>query len=81
MKNHTPGPWAARQVAYDRSTPFHVQDVDGAGEVAKCANKHDARLIAAAPELLAALEAIERDSEDELSRERARTAIKKVRGE
>lgn len=57
MKKHTPGPWKSTESPH--ATPgsvFLINNPDGAiGEVRR--NEADARLIAAAPDLLAAAEA------------------------
>jgi hypothetical protein len=48
MTQHTPGPWIVAG-EWDVESPEH-------GQVATCETHEDARLIAAAPDLLAALE-------------------------
>lgn len=55
--SHTPGPWAYDQET-DNSTDFWVFQSDGPVRVAVECSEADARLIAAAPDLLAALQAI-----------------------
>ena len=63
---HTPGPWVANIPPTDRMAPT-VDAVDG--EVCTCecgvnrTNRHNARLIAAAPELLEACEDLLSDYE------------------
>ena len=51
---HTPGPWRVNDTIYRHS--FHIVDQEGAfvADTDRC----NARLIAAAPELLAALQAV-----------------------
>ena len=53
---YTPGPWAAG-ASGDRVYPHQVKDSEGT-PVARAVLVADARLIAAAPDLLAALQAI-----------------------
>lgn len=53
MSKHTSGPWKAQQVEYG----FAITDQEGY-EISPTRNISDARLIAAAPEMLAALEAV-----------------------
>ena len=60
--SHTPGPWFIEQRHYDGRTHCWITASDGHGwagnrymSVSGCIDKHDARLIAAAPELLEAL--------------------------
>lgn len=53
MGEHTPGPWKVQQMKYG----FAITDQEGY-EISPTRNISDARLIAAAPELLAALEAV-----------------------
>jgi hypothetical protein len=55
--SHTPGPWAYEQES-DNSTDFWVFQAHGPARVAVEVSERDAALIAAAPELLAALQAI-----------------------
>lgn len=68
MSGHTPGPWVARQSG---SFTFQAFDIEGRGRLVTClsgsiyttaeqdeAMAADARLIAAAPEMLEALEAV-----------------------
>lgn len=50
--NHTPGPWHYER-GRDKVHPFYVIGDDF--DLARCANEADARLIAAAPELLEAI--------------------------
>ncbi len=56
--SHTLGPLLVRYVptAYNGPTPFLVESDGGAGLVARAVTEADARLIASAPELLAALD-------------------------
>ena len=53
QSKHTPGPWSV--VEYNEGRNMDIQDSKGAGVL----TKDNARLIAAAPDLLAALELIE----------------------
>ena len=70
MAQHTPGPWHLTPIAggYRRTGGFKVDPKDGHGAIAKVSyrytmtnnldeGQHNAKLIAAAPALLAALEA------------------------
>lgn len=97
---HTPGPWRIdRAIAYDDGdngmSAVSISG-DGWGEFAKCLVKFDdedppegqanARLIAAAPDLLSALERLEMVSglalmSDDPARMAARAAIAKAKGE
>jgi hypothetical protein len=52
---HTPGPWAYEQ-EFDNSTDFWVFQANGPARIACEVSERDAALIAAAPELLAALQ-------------------------
>lgn len=58
---HTPGPWAARKDSSGKVTVYSTQ-VPGLGTICKLGcwpiDEEDARLIAAAPELLEALKSI-----------------------
>ena len=53
MSKHTAGPWKVQQMEYG----FAITDQEGY-EISPTRNISDARLIAAAPEMLAALEAV-----------------------
>lgn len=80
---HTPGPWATCNTT--------VYAVDDGEPVARCLDKEihrafsDAKLIAAAPELLAALEVaveyFDRNEIDCIAHDDAKEAIKKAKGE
>lgn len=80
---HTPGPWYV--VRYEGN--WFVESDSGsrhrviASVPLSDEEKADAALIAAAPEMLDALEAIEADSDDPISRRIAGAAIKKAQGE
>ena len=54
---HTPGPWTFDQED-DNSTDFWVFQANGPARIAVEVSERDAALIAAAPELLAALQAL-----------------------
>lgn len=56
---HTPGPWTYRLDGQELSIEG-VLWTGSFGDVGSCPNEHDARLIAAAPEMLAALQAVVR---------------------
>ena len=92
---HTPGPWTAECVgstgAHDNPTDVY-EVLSRAARVCEFATEVDAKLIAAAPELLAACEAVMRDfrnfvSENPIVKGESpcitdvRAAIKKARGE
>jgi hypothetical protein len=91
MNKHTPGPWVFyRQSSCDRGDSYGVKAPAPHYCVIPPLNidPADARLIAAAPELLAALRAmlaccydIEKDIETEDAVEAARAAIAKATGE
>lgn len=87
LKNveHTPGPWELFEPSAEETTQLigngtiHIADIYMTDFPAGAA---DARLIAAAPELLAALEAlVDSDYKGLESRNKAETAIRKARGE
>lgn len=86
MSTHTPGPWAAAPIGSGRwaitVSQMRNEDVGAAGF-----GKADAHLIAAAPELLYALEALLAVTDEydlplsDPERIAARAAIAKARGE
>ena len=95
MSKHTPGPWTAQHwiddvhevegfeiLAGGHPVPLSTLETDDAEEA-----RDNARLIAAAPDLLAALEAIElgcsfpADDVQRAIRDRARAAIAEALGE
>lgn len=88
---HTPGPWEASEVNEDVDDGFfgnavvimHEDDEDylpGHVTISSCQPKSDANLIAAAPDLLEALEGmLDECNGDEI--DKARAAIKRARGE
>ena len=91
---HTPGPWFIERRTYDNETTYYgVTASDGHGwsgnrymSVSGCIDEHDARLIAAAPELLEALQKIAGNTYDEWTNGAeaariARAAIAKATGE
>jgi hypothetical protein len=90
MSNHTPGPWKVSRrfdVYQDTQTPgvggTFVATTKGVSELPESVNQvceADARLIAAAPELLKALQDI-LIFDSALSQENARAAIRKAIGE
>ena len=92
IAQHTPGPWEAKEYTNSRITggygvfarDSNIPIVEGAyGEDIATADANT-RLIAAAPDLLAALEAV-LDKPDDVTVyeaiERARAAIRKAKGE
>ena len=97
MSKHTPGPWAikkspkAEAVTDGKDWPWLVSYNDGGYEgylaIVQTENaKANARLISAAPELLEALENLERTAglpamQDDPARAAARAAIAKAKGE
>ena len=52
--SHTPGPW----IVFMGEAFFHILPAGRPGEVASCAKSDNADLIASAPDLLAALQAV-----------------------
>ena len=90
MSNHTPGPWKVSRrfdVYQDTQMPgvggTFVASTKGISELPESVNQvceADAKLIAAAPELLSALQAILL-CDYAGSRENARKAIRKAKGE
>lgn len=101
MSKHTPGPWTftSEQISddgvqiHDEIRCFHLQSgdtvvLDGCGccDSPRLGNPADARLIAAAPDLLGALEVIvatehERHGYNPFWTDQARAAIAKAKGE
>jgi hypothetical protein len=85
MSAHTPGPWFARSTTFNDGGDFEIRSENGffiAGTIGGMRQEGaNARLIAAAPELLAALDMMERhfsrydDTHNNLVLEQARTAI------
>lgn len=81
MSGHTPGPWAVAMVgesharidAADRDVTVAVMDCEPGDGEARTVLRADAALVAAAPELLAALERL---AEYETDGERYRFAIR-----
>jgi hypothetical protein len=90
MSNHTPGPWKVSRrfdVYQDTQTPgvggTFIATTKGVSELPESINQvceADAKLIAAAPELLKALQDI-LIFDSALSQENARAAIRKATGE
>ena len=90
MSNHTPGPWKVSRrfdVYQDTQTPgvggTFIATTKGISELPESVNQvceADAKLIAAAPELLKALQDI-LIFDSALSQENARAAIRKAIGE
>ena len=90
MSNHTPGPWKVSRrfdVYQDTQTPgvggTFVATTKGVSELPESVNQvceADAKLIAAAPDLLKALQDI-LIFDSALSQENARSAIRKAIGE
>jgi hypothetical protein len=87
--SHTPGPWSENindQTANDYHTiaggiGYHMEGKDPGIWLAGCMSQADARLIAAAPDLLEALEELVRDGYSEENEQRALSAIAKAKGE
>lgn len=86
---HTPGPWKGNGTLIESDAPSYIASVNYAGSVEE--TRANARLIAAAPELLAALERIayapfgraeatHAEVLDDITR-LARAALDRVRGE
>ena len=90
---HTPGPWFIEQRTDDNgATHCRITASDGHGwsgnrymSVSGCIDEHDARLIAAAPELLEALQSVLDNCLDSeglcAAHAKARAAIAKATGE
>ena len=91
MNGHTPGPWGAYP-HWTRSDEYHITDKGGVGAFAPIAKvkgdkrdtlhqlKDNARLIAAAPDMLLALQLIEANAADSIEwiRSIAKGAINKA---
>jgi hypothetical protein len=86
----TPGPWAVRHKKSIGRPIIQVGNPETGFFVCKCDTMEDAHLIAAAPELLEALETLLRvddewhasiNSEMALARYAARVALRKAKGE
>jgi hypothetical protein len=62
MSKHTPGPWVLDQGVSSKVMLIDSKATNGAvGEIVDCRNPADARLIAAAPDLLEALKYVLED--------------------
>ena len=84
MSQHTPGPW--KVVPYEKDSAWECIEARGAhlACVSKAENPANARLIAAAPELLAALEQMAAECRKKgpfKSLPNARAAIRAAKGE
>ena len=85
MSKHTPGPWAIRQEKEGWCRIYAPKDYYVGGEIAHYVSNANANLIAAAPELLEALQYLANvcpaiDAQGEEAHQRARAAIKKATG-
>lgn len=91
MSKHTPGTWQAINWTYHSTSTVVVDDpsvVTGKRVIAECATEEDARLIAAAPDLLEALQTLLEEGEftdypntkQWQAVQAARAAIAKVKG-
>jgi hypothetical protein len=87
---HTPGPWVAFQRDKEKGTNYYrillhnhpdQQGVYGQDSLCGYCGEANARLIAAAPELLEALKEIAMETTEAWTRWRARAAIAKATGE
>jgi len=62
MSDHTPGPWRVIEPQEDKLRPYGVQMGKEGGFMVPCytveQSKHNSKLIAAAPDMLAALESM-----------------------
>ena len=88
MKTHTPGPWIATPTTGNPSNPYtaRMDIVATSGEwnpafVAGDILPEDARLIAAAPDLLSALERLAHPMADDDDLDYARDVIAKAKGQ
>jgi hypothetical protein len=84
MSKHTPGPWAVEELKHRYRLRCSIEATDGS-LVGESYEEKNAHLIAAAPELLEALEALVLDESKEYIPTRlwnaARAAIAKAKGE
>lgn len=85
MSKHTPGPWAIRQEKEGWCRIYAPKDYYVGGEIAHYVSNANANLIAAAPELLEALQYLANvcpaiDAQGEEAHQRARAAIAKTTG-
>ena len=78
---HTPGPWIVSNETSAYMQGTIVTCKNDTIEVAGAWEAEDARLIAAAPDLLKALEALQANPNDPLAHRKALDAIEKARGE
>lgn len=79
MINHTPGPWVVIEGRFAWTIgkwPYRIAEISNVAEY-----KANARLIAAAPDLLEALEQIAWSNDSKWQADCARAAIKKATGE
>ena len=77
--SHTPGPWRHGRISHT-SIRFHVFAKRGSYIADQIDHEANARLIAAAPDMLEALEAIVTSPTGD-NRMKGRAALKKARGE
>lgn len=84
---HTPGPWRVESGPYYRAIRVDGEVIADMRQIGRSFNESNAQLIAAAPELLEALELLvdnpyrEGTESDERLRRIARAAIAKAKGE
>ena len=79
MRKHTPSPWGAAHVY---GTCYSVQCAGGQYHIGTVRGKHNARLIAASPDLLEALQGVVRVADRAtVEFDAARAAIAKATGE
>ena len=85
MSNHTPGPWRVIEPPEEKFRPYKVQMGKEGGFMVPCftsnQSKRNARLIAAAPDMLEALEYLLTRLDDVGDERIAQEAIAKARGE
>lgn len=83
-RTHTPGPWSVWTILVGKDKgKLVIQDFLGVETVCSVTRKEDARLIAAVPELLAALRDLMKSCQNwapTIDRSRARAAIAKAEG-
>lgn len=86
---HTPGPWlvvvyehrAKKLIKGNKNCIYAIASVDGSPIQVPSKNEDNARLIAAAPEMLEALETVEKLTTDVMILAGVRSIIAKARGE
>ena len=82
MSEHTPGPWSAEDTVIYGPSHLNIAELEPNDYIRNDEQRANARLIAAAPDLLAALDAlVDATNTRSLAYDDAVTAIAKARGQ